>query len=85
MKKYLDKKGVMRHQNIDQYTLYLLILAPGKAYAGLNDTVYAQGTEYYNNNNSIDRDKKNGITKKEIAYRVDNYIRTGKKYATTLL
>ena len=63
----------------------MLILAPGKAGVGLNDTVYAKGTEYYNNNRSIDRDNKNGITKKEIAYRVDNYIRRGKRYATTLL
>ena len=46
---------------------------------------HAKGTEYYNNNRSIDRDNKNGITKKEIAYRVDNYIRRGKRYATTLL
>jgi hypothetical protein len=60
--------------------LYLLIFSPSKM-NGSNDstTLYKEGTTYYNANKSIDTDKKNGITKKELAHRAYESFEEGNK------
>lgn len=60
--------------------LYLLIFSPSKM-NGSNDstTLYKEGTTYYNANKSIDTDKKNGITKKELAHRAYESFEEGSK------
>jgi len=86
VKKYLDKQDLgTKYKNSDQYTLYMLIFAPSKANVGKNDAVYAVGSTAYKKNKSLDTDGRNGITKKEIAHRVDNFINEGKYHAKTLL
>jgi len=86
VKMYLDKQGLgTKYKNSDQYTLYMLIFAPSKANVGKNDTVYAVGSTAYKKNKSLDTDGRNGITKKEIAHRVDRHINEGKYHAKTLL
>jgi CHAP domain len=60
--------------------LYLLIFSPSKM-NGSNDntTLYKEGTTYYNANKSIDTDKKDGITKKELAHRAYESLEKGDK------
>ncbi len=60
--------------------LYLLIFSPSKM-NGSNDatTLYKEGTTYYNANQSIDTDKENGITKKELAHRAYESFDKGSK------
>lgn len=60
--------------------LYLLVFSPSKM-NGSNDstTLYKEGTVYYNANKSIDTDKENGITKKELAHRAYESFKEGNK------
>jgi len=60
--------------------LYLLVFSPSKM-NGSNDstTLYKEGTVYYNANKSIDTDKENGITKKELAHRAYESFEEGSK------
>lgn len=60
--------------------LYLMIFSPSKM-NGSNDntTLYKEGTTYYNANKSIDTDKKDGITKKELAHRAYESFELGSK------
>jgi hypothetical protein len=58
--------------------LYLLVFSPSKM-NGSNDstTLYKEGTTYYKANESIDTDKENGITKKELAHRAYESLKEG--------
>ncbi|MFB9108481.1 CHAP domain-containing protein [Flavobacterium gyeonganense] len=60
--------------------LYLLVFSPSKM-NGSNDstTLYKEGTTYYKANESIDTDKENGITKKELAHRAYESLKEGSK------
>lgn len=58
--------------------LYLVVFAPGKMNGSDdNTTLYAEGSEYYDANSSVDTDHKNGITKKEIAARAYSSLAEG--------
>jgi len=60
--------------------LYLLIFSPSKMDGSTDTTtLYKEGTAYYNANKSIDTDKKNGITKKELAHRAYESLEEGSK------
>ena len=60
--------------------LYLLIFAPSKMNGSVyTTTLYKEGTVYYKANASVDIDKKDGITKKELAHRAYESFQEGNK------
>jgi len=62
--------------------LYMVIFSPGKV-NGSDDstTLYKEGTKYYEANASLDTDKEDGITKKELAHRAYKSFTEGSKKA----
>ena len=72
VEKYIKywKKANSINTKLTLADLYLVVFAPGKMNGSDdNTTLYAKDTDYYNANDSVDTDGKNGITKKEIAAR----------------
>ncbi|MDI9309856.1 MAG: CHAP domain-containing protein [Limnohabitans sp.] len=82
VEKYIEywKKANKIQSKLTLADLYLLVFSPSKM-NGSNDntTLYKEGTTYYKANSSIDTDKENGITKKELAKRAYDSLDEGNK------
>lgn len=82
VEKYIElwKKAKNITGKISLSDLYVLVFAPN--YFGSSDdtTLYKEGSDYYNENASVDTDGKNGITKNEIAARAISAKSEGAAY-----
>lgn len=82
VEKYIEywKKANKIKVKLTLADLYLLVFAPSKMNGSIDSTtLYKEGTVYYKANESVDTDKKNGITKKELAHRAYESFEEGNK------
>jgi hypothetical protein len=82
VEKYIEywKKANKIQSKLTLADLYLLVFSPSKMNGSDdNTTLYKEGTTYYKANASIDIDKENGITKKELAKRAYDSFDEGNK------